>query len=124
MVNTFLKYLSIYGAILTIDFDDFFVKLKNYEKYQKKIDLTYLTSNFYCCFLHKKNPVGVSIHRRKESFPVKPSLILYLLICLYSAKKLLRITQPLFILRAGSSRKKFQVLAIDREPDENYEVHM
>ena len=32
-------------------------------------------SPWYCCFFtHKKHPVGTSIHRRKESFPVKPSL--------------------------------------------------
>ena len=44
--------------------------------YQKKIDLTYLTGNFYCRFLHtKKHPRGVSIHEIKESFPLKPSLV-------------------------------------------------
>ena len=54
-VNTFLKYLLISGAILIIDFDNFFVKYKNYEIYQKKIDLTYQTGEFYCRFLHTKN---------------------------------------------------------------------
>ena len=33
----------------------FFVKEKNFEIYQKKIDLTYLTGNLYCRFLHTKN---------------------------------------------------------------------
>ena len=28
-------------------------------------------------FTHKKHPVGASIHRRKESFPLKPSLVGY-----------------------------------------------
>ena len=56
MVNTFLKYLLISGAILTIDFDDFLSSMyKNYEIYQKKIDLTYLTGNFHWFFLHTKN---------------------------------------------------------------------
>ena len=38
---------------------------------QKKIDLTYLTGDFYWRFLNKKKPVGASIHRRNKSFPVK-----------------------------------------------------
>ena len=68
MVNTFLKYLLIGGAVLTIYFDDFWSSNKNYE--------IYLTSNFYWRFFtHKKHPVGASIHRRQESFPVKPSLV-------------------------------------------------
>ena len=49
--------------------------------------------------------------------------ILYYLIFLYSAKKLLRITQPsscFFLFTNGA--QSFQVLEIDREPDENYEA--
>ena len=76
MVNTFLKYLLIFGAILTIDFDDFLSSMyKNYEIYQKKIDLTYLTGNFHCHFYTQKTPKRASIHEIKESFPLKPSLV-------------------------------------------------
>jgi hypothetical protein len=46
-VNTFLKYLLIGGAVLTIYFDYFWSSNKNYE--------IYLTSNFYWRFLHTKN---------------------------------------------------------------------
>jgi hypothetical protein len=56
-----------------------FLSSKIIMKYiRKKIDLTYLTGDFYCCFLspHKKHPRGASIHEIKESFPLKPSLVL------------------------------------------------
>ena len=68
MVNTFLKYLLISVAILTIDFDDFLSSMyKNYEIYQKKIDLTYLTGDFYCRFLHTKE--GQAFMRSRNRFP-------------------------------------------------------
>ena len=53
MVNTFLKYFLISGAILTIDFDNF-LSSKRIMKYIRK-RLTYLTGDFYCHFLHRKN---------------------------------------------------------------------
>ena len=69
IVYTFLKYSSISGAILKIDF----LSSKRIMKIsQKKIDLTYLTGHFYCHFLHTR---GVSIHEIKELFPLKPSLV-------------------------------------------------
>jgi hypothetical protein len=35
---------------------------------------------WYCCFLHsKKHPRGASIHEIKESFPLKPSLVYWLI---------------------------------------------
>ena len=67
MVNTFLKYFLISGAILKIDFDNF-LSSKRIMKYIR---------NCQCLlpfFTHQKHPVGASIHRREESFPVKPSL--------------------------------------------------
>ena len=56
MVNTFLENVSMSGAIVTIDFDNF-LSSKRIMKYvyQKKIDLTYLTGDFYWRFLHTKN---------------------------------------------------------------------
>ena len=54
MVNTFLKYLLIPGAILAIDFDNF-LSSKRIVKYVRK-RLTYLTGDFYRRFLHTKTP--------------------------------------------------------------------
>ena len=69
MVNTFLKYLLISGAILTIDFNNF-LSSKRIVKFIRK-RLAIFIGDFYT----QKHPVGASIHRRKESFPVKPSLV-------------------------------------------------
>ena len=63
MVNTFINNLKQY------------VKEKNYEIYQKKIDLTELNFNKVWRFLHtKKYSGGASIHRIDKSFLLKPSL--------------------------------------------------
>ena len=60
MVNTFFKYLSIPGAILAI-----FCQVK------EKIDLTYLTGDFYCHFLHTKNTQeGRAFMRSRNRFPL------------------------------------------------------
>ena len=57
MVNTFLKYLLISGATVKIDFD-------------KKIDLTYLTGDFYCRLLNTKNTQeGQAFMRSRNCFP-------------------------------------------------------
>ena len=68
MVNTFLKYLSISGAIFTINVDDF-LSSKRIMKYIEKIDLSYLIGDFYWRFLG-----GASILEIKASFPLKPSV--------------------------------------------------
>ena len=77
MVYTFLKCLLISGAALTIDFDNSLTSKRIMEyRHQKNIDLNCLTCNFYQRFFtHKKHPVGASIHRSKDLFPVKPSLV-------------------------------------------------
>ena len=77
MVNSFLKYLTISGAILNIDFDNFWSSKRIMKYIRKKIDLTYLTSDFYCRFLHKKNQSrrGASIREIKKLFSLKPSIV-------------------------------------------------
>ena len=63
-VNTFIKYLSIIWSNFSEIFWQFYVKYKNYEIYQKKIDLTLLTVNK----VHiKKYSGGASIHKINEA---------------------------------------------------------
>ena len=71
MVDIFLKYFLISGAILTINFDDF-LSSKRIMKYIRKrlTNLQFLLA----FFTHKKHPGGASIHEIKELFPLKPSL--------------------------------------------------
>ena len=45
-------------------------------------------------FTHKKHPVGASIHRRKESFPVKPSLTPSSPTCGYKCQNLRKLKPP------------------------------
>ena len=55
-----------------IDFDNFLSskKKKKWEIRQKKIDLTYLTDDFYWLFLHTKNTQeGRAFMRSKNCFP-------------------------------------------------------
>ena len=63
-VNTFFKYLLIIWSNFSEIFWQFYVKYKNYEIYQKKIDLTLLTVNK----VHiKKYSGGASIHKINEA---------------------------------------------------------
>ena len=73
MVNSFLKYLLISLAILAIDFEDFLSSKRIMKYIRKRLSLS--NRQFLLAFFtHKKHPVEASIHRRKELFPVKPSL--------------------------------------------------
>ena len=77
MVNTFLKYLLISGAISMIDFDNFLSSKRIVKYIRKKLTQLIKLANFIVVFTYKKHPRGTSIHEIKESFPLKPSLILF-----------------------------------------------
>ena len=75
MVNTFLKYSLISGAILKIYFA-IFCQVKELWNISEKDWLNLSNWQFLLSFFtHKKHPRGASIHEIKESFPLKPSLV-------------------------------------------------
>ena len=86
MMNTFLRYSLISGAISTIYFA-ILCQVKELWNISEKDWLTYLTGDFYCHFYTQKHPRGASIHEIKELFPLKPALVkLFLIIYSPSSK--------------------------------------